>query len=381
MEIKIPFFDLDYGEPEEEAVMSVLRSRWLTMGDRTMEFEKKFAGCIGIKHAFAVSNCTVGLHLANVVLGIREEDEVICPSLSFAATANCIRYVNAAPVFADITSLDDWTLSPAELEARITPRTRAVIVMHYAGFACDMSRISEIASAHDLKIIEDCAHAPGSSYKGKMLGAWGDIACFSFYSNKNLSTGEGGMICTDDDALAGRIKLLRSHAMTSLAYDRHKRDIYTYDVLETGFNYRMDEIRAALGVVQLQKLERNNAKRRELAAQYIRRLSAVSDIHIPFRQYPHVPNYHLFPVLVSGSTDRYGFIDHLRSKGIQTSIHYPPIHLFTAYKEYFRGNPPHLPLTETIGSRVVTLPMHPLLQADQVDYICDNIAGYYGANA
>jgi len=214
---RIPLFDLDYGEEEESAVLAVLRSKWLTMGEVTQKFEQAFADEIGVRHAVAVANGTVALHLACAAAIIEQGDAVIVPALTFVATAAAVRYVGGVPVFADITGPDDLTISPASIESLITPRTRAIMVMHYGGYMCEMQAIMEIARKHGLLVIEDAAHAPGAELDGRKAGAWGLAAGFSFFSNKNLATGEGGMVTTHDDAVAANLRRLRSHGMTTLA--------------------------------------------------------------------------------------------------------------------------------------------------------------------
>ena len=244
---QVPYFDLRLGDEEKQAVMEVLDSNWLTAGPRTEQFEKDFAGALDIEatSAIAVTNCTAALHLAVVALGIGPDDEVICPSLTFVATANAIRYAGATPVFADICSTSDWTMDPDDIERKITPRTRAIIVVHYGGYACNMDRVMEIAERHGLKVIEDAAHALVSEWYGRKLGTIGDAGCFSFFSNKNMTTGEGGMIVTPHPEVADRMRVMRSHGMTKSSYDRFKSHVFGYDVTELGFNFRIDEIRSS----------------------------------------------------------------------------------------------------------------------------------------
>lgn len=218
MNFKIPLFELNFDEAEEKAVIETIRSKWISIGPKTTEFENKFASMLNVKHSIALSNCTVALHLAMKILGIKDGDEVICPSLTFVATVNSIRYVNAIPVFADVKSYDDLTIDPEDIEKKITSKTKAIVVMHYGGFACDMDRIMAIAKKYNLKVIEDSCHGPLSEHQGRKLGTIGDIGCFSFFSNKNISTGEGGMLVTNNPEYFQRAKLLRSHGMTSLSY-------------------------------------------------------------------------------------------------------------------------------------------------------------------
>jgi dTDP-4-amino-4,6-dideoxygalactose transaminase len=366
MTFKIPLADLNYGPEEEEAVLRIIRSRWLTMGGVTQEFEREFAAFTGAKHALALSNATVALHLACLSLGVGPGDEVIVPALTFVASANAVLYTGAEVRFADICGAHDLTVSPADIERQITPRTRAIIVVHYGGYPCFMPRIMEIARHHNLAVIEDAAHAPGARLGGVHLGLWGDAGCFSFFSNKNLSVGEGGMLVTNRDDVAEKVRLLRSHGMTSLTWDRHKGHAHTYDVVDLGYNYRIDEIRSALGLVQLAKLPEGNARRAELTRRYWEMLEGYVDL--PFTNTDGVQavesSYHIFPVLVPVEVNRGKFIDSMKAAGIQTSIHYPPVHRFS----YYRGRYPEvsLPTTEEIAAREVTLPLYPsLLEAEQ----------------
>jgi dTDP-4-amino-4,6-dideoxygalactose transaminase len=372
--LKVPLFDLDYGAEENKAVLRVLRSKWLTMGAETELFEKEFASYIGVKHAIAVSSCTTALHLANIAVGVNPGDEVVCPSLTFVATANAILYAGAKPVFADVISQGDWTLSPDAIKQKITKKTKAILVMHYAGFACDMDKIGRIAEEHQLKIIEDAAHGLGSYYGSRKLGSVGDISCFSFFTNKNVSTGEGGMVCTDNDEYAHEIRLMRSHGMTSLTLDRHKGHVFNYDVVRLGFNYRIGEIQAALGRVQLQKLDAGNKRRIAAADRYKRRLAIHEKIKTPFTERLEGFNYHIFPVLLSPDIDRDDFMKYLREKGIQTSIHYTPVHAFSYYRKIIKNS--NCPITEEIGNHVMTLPMYPTIKDDQIDFVLGHIDKY-----
>lgn len=371
----IPLFDLNFGDEETEAVLRVLQSKWLTMGAETDEFEREFASYIGIKHAIATTNCTTALHLANIAIGLGRGDEVICPSLTFVATLNSILYTGATPVFADISSINDWTLSPEDITKHITSRTKAIMVMHYGGFSCDMDSIRKIAESHNLKIIEDAAHAPGSSYRDKQLGSIGDVSCFSFFSNKNISTGEGGMLCTNDDAYAREARFMRSHGMTTGTVNRYRGHAFTYDVVRHGYNYRMDEIHAAIGRVQLRKLDIGNELRRCSAQYYRLRLSGLApNITIPFQGYEFKPNYHIFPILLKEGIDRYSLMKYLFERGIQTSIHYPPVHLFSYYHHKYGTQ--QLPLTEEIARREVTLPMYPSISKSNIDRVVEHMEAF-----
>ncbi|MBN2548088.1 MAG: DegT/DnrJ/EryC1/StrS family aminotransferase [Anaerolineales bacterium] len=367
MEWRVPLSDLDYGLEEEEAVLAVVRRRWLTMGAVTQEFEEEFARFIGAKHALAVSNATLALHLANLALGIGPGDEVIVPSLTFVATANSVLYTGAEVRFAEILGPGDLNISPADIEKQITPRTKAIQVVHVGGYACNMPAILDIARRYNLVVIEDCAHAPGAYLNGQHLGTWGEAGCFSFFSNKNLSTGEGGMLVTNRDDVAEKVRLLRSHGMTSLTWDRHKGHAYTYDVVGLGFNYRMDEIRSALGLAQLKKLPAGNARRRLITERYWQSLQDIPGVELPFCDSPAQSSYHIFPMLLPEGLGRISFIDNLRAAGVQTSIHYPPVHKFSYYQQRYPGL--SLPVTEAVAGREVTLPLYPGMTDEQVEIV------------
>ncbi len=370
MEWRVPLADLDFDQEEEQAVLSVLRSRWLTMGSITQQFEDEFAKATGVKHALALSNATMALHLACLALGIGIGDEVIVPSLTFVATANAVLYTGAEVRFADIIGPDELNISPTAIENQITTRTKAIIVMHYGGYPCRMAEIRTIADRHGLALIEDAAHAPGAFLDNRALGTWGDVGCFSFFSNKNLSTGEGGMLVTNRDDIAEKVSLLRSHGMTSLTWDRHQGHAYSYDVVDLGYNYRIDEIRSALGRVQLRKLPANNARRKSITETYWQALNG-SGLGLPFRGAPGEPAYHIFPILLPEGADRKAFIDTMRSKGVQTSIHYPPIHKFSYYHRRYSNIA--LPATEAAASREVTLPLYPGMNRQAVDIVLSSV--------
>ena len=377
---KIPLSDIDFTAEESNAVLEVIESGWLTMGAVTGQFEQEFADYTGAKHAIAVANGTAALHLACVAAGIGPGDEVILPSLTFVATANAVRYTGATPIFTDIESEETLNISPEFIEANISERTRAIIVVHYGGYACDMPAIMDIAKEHGLVVIEDAAHAIGSSLEKRMLGTWGQTGCFSFFSNKNMTTGEGGMIVTNDGDLAERLRRLRSHGMTSVTWDRHKGHAWSYDVVALGYNYRLDEIRSALGRVQLSKLDANNSRRRELTSLYREMLEELAPaVEIPFKDHPGVSACHLLPVLLPAGIDRKRFMDKMKEHGIQTSIHYPPIHHFSEFSKVGDFSSRPLPITEKVAAREVSLPLYPMLADEDLAVItqavCDALKG------
>ncbi|MFZ5858221.1 MAG: DegT/DnrJ/EryC1/StrS family aminotransferase [Chloroflexota bacterium] len=372
MQWKIPLSDLDFGSEEQAAVDAVLKSKWLTMGAVTEEFEQAFAAYVGAKHAIAVTNATAGLHLACVAAGLGAGDEAILPSLTFVATANAVRYTGATPVFADIVGVDDFNVSYHAIEKSITDRTRAILVVHYGGYPCDMPSIMGLARERGLKVIEDAAHAVGSELGGIHLGVWGDIGVYSFFSNKNMTTGEGGMVVTNDDGHAQKLRLLRSHGMTSLTWDRHKGHAWSYDVVDLGYNYRIDEIRAALGKVQLVKLPANNEKRRHLTDVYRDAMQELTPrVTIPFAHHAGTSAAHLLPALLPSGTDRSAFMEGMKAQGVQTSIHYPPIHTFTAYHGMAQTS---LSNTDEVAAREVTLPLYPAMKEEDVFFVVKAIA-------
>ncbi len=351
--------ELDFGSEEIQRVVDVLESEWLTMGPETEAFEVAFARFLDVKHAIAVTNGTAALHLAHHVMDIGPGDEVIVPSLTFIATANSVLYTGATPVFSDVTGTHDFNIDPDDIERRITPRTKGIAVLHYAGYPADMDRIQSIARRHGLYVVEDAAHAPGSMYKGRKLGTIGDVGCFSFFPNKNMSTGEGGLVVTNDDRLAERIRRARSHSMTSLTWDRVRGHANSYDVLDLGFNYRIDEVRAAMGHAQLERLESNNNRRKVLMEKYLTGLLECSMIKVPFEPADGTFAFHLCPLLLAEEVDRAVFMSGMKERGIQTSIHYPPVHLFSYYIDRFGFQEGMLPVTEMITGREVTLPLYP----------------------
>lgn len=368
MDWKVTICEPTLDNNELEAVVKVLKSGWLTMGEVTKRFEADFAAALNVKHCFAVANGTAALHMANMALGIGPGDEVICPALTFVATANATRYAGAEVVFADSLSQHDLSIDPEQIEKLITKRTKAITVVHYAGFGCDMDAIMAIAAKHGLKVIEDSAHAilARQPYANGMasLGSIGDIGCFSFFSNKNMMTGEGGMVVTNDDALADKLRLMRSHGMTTLTLERHKGHSSGYDVQGLGYNYRIDEIRSAIGIEQLKKLPSNNVIRRKLIALYFNLLSPNPNVILPYKQRNlEQATPHIMSIMLK---DRYIEIrDAMKAKGIQTSKHYDLIPTFSAFANYkFSSNIEHV-------AKLMTLPLHPLMTEQDVAYVCE----------
>ena len=356
------------GPEEKTALCDVVDSGWITMGQKVREFEAAFAALHQAEDCVAVSSCTAALHLILHALNIGPGDEVLVPSLTFVATANCVLYVGATPVFVDIESLDVPILSIEDAEAKVTPRTKAVILVHFGGYLANRDAWQAFARRRGLLLIEDAAHAPGQIE----VGSYGVAAAFSFYGNKNMTTAEGGAVITRDRALLEKIRQMRGHGMTSGTRERLDSRNPLYDVTMLGFNYRMDEFRAAVGLAQLRRLKSWNDARGRLTELY-RRLIALfcPQVIVPFS--PVRPStHHIMAILLPDAEMRAVVIDQLRDAGVQTTIHYPPVHRLSFFQERYRGTV--LPLTEEFARRELTLPLHPKLDVDMVEAIVRQLA-------
>jgi len=367
--MNIPLFDLNFGSEEVDAVADTIRSNWISMGEKTSKFETVFSDMLGCKYAIALSNCTVALHLALLAVGVGSGDEVIVPSLTFVASVNAIKYCGATPVFCDITDYENLNIDPQKVEKRVTEKTKAILVVHFAGFPCAMDELLDIASRFDLAIVEDACHGPLSEYKEKKLGTIGDVGCFSFYSNKNISTGEGGMLVTNNDHIHSKVKLIRSHGMTSSSFDRAKGHTTSYDVVDLGYNYRIDDMRSTLGLIQLKRLNEDliiRAKKRRLYNELLSRLD--NYMYIPFKDNSNfVSNYIMPIVLKNANADiRESVRGYLAQNGIQTSVHYPAVHRFQIYSNHDTS----LPITEYVSDCEMTLPMYSRLKDEEIEFIC-----------
>jgi dTDP-4-amino-4,6-dideoxygalactose transaminase len=374
-EWRVPLSDLLVDAELIETAQETLASGWWSMGPRVGELEDQFAVFTGAKHALAVSNGTAALHLALLALGCGVGDEVVLPSLNFVAAANTVTRVGATPVFCDVLGPRDLNLDPDDLAAAIGPRTKAVVLLHYAGYACDLPAVLAVAEQRGVSVIEDAAHAPGSSLGGRALGTFGVVGCFSFFSNKNLPVGEGGMVVTQDDEVAARLRSLRSHGMTTLTWQRHRGHASSYDVVDAGLNYRLDEVRAALALIQLRRLEDANAARRRLSARYRELLDPVDGVSVAFDAADHEhSSHHLAVAVLAPEVDRDDARMALQSARVQTSVHYPPIHRFSYYAELGRRRP--LPVTDDVSGRIVTLPLFPHMTEEQVELVTESLADH-----
>ncbi len=370
---KVPLADLDLDDEERRAVLRVLDSGWLTMGEATRALEDAFAAYLGAPYAVAVSSGTAALHVAGRLIGLGPGDEVLVPSLTFVASVNAIVYTGARPVFVDVSSLDDWTIDPDDARKKITPATRAIFPVHYGGFLCDMDALQALAREHGLAIVEDAAHVPGARAGGKAAGTFGEAGCFSFFTNKNMTSAEGGMVVVSQAEQAERARRLRSHGMTTVTWQRHAGHASSYDVLDLGYNYRITDLHAAIGLAQLRKLDRNNARRRATARLYAERLRGLPGLAMPFSHPRGDPTHHIFPILLDERVNRRAFMEGMRGRAIQTSIHYPPVHLFTWYRQQYGTGPGLLPVTEAIGRRMVTLPLYPSMGDDTLAYVVEAV--------
>jgi dTDP-4-amino-4,6-dideoxygalactose transaminase len=373
MSWRVPLFQPDFGPAELEAVQIPVREGWLTMGHCTERLEAALCELTGSAHAVAVNSCTAALHLSLLACGVGPGDEVLCPTLTFVATANAVRYVGATPVFCESVGPGNLNLDPEDVRAKLTRRTKAILVVHFAGYPADMPRILALAKEHDLIVVEDCAHALVSRLHGRACGAWGDCGCFSFFSNKNATCGEGGAITTQDAGLAARLKRLRSHGMTSMTLDRHEGRAFSYDVVDLGHNYRLDEIRSSLLLAQLRRLGGFLEARRGHVEQYARRLGGAG-VTVPDFDWPRLRRpgdavgHHILPVVLPPSADRTRVMAALRERGVQSSVHYPPVHQFTSFRD--GSGATRLPRTEALAARELTLPLYPSMSEGQVDYVC-----------
>lgn len=376
MMFQIPLSETTLGEEEVEAAARVLRSKWLTMGEEVSAFEAEFAAALGARHAIAVNNGTAALEMAIGALGLEPGDEVLMPSITFVACLNAVRRLGLRPVLVDVTSEDDWTISISDLVQRLSKKARLIIAMPHGGFCPDMEALVAVCEEYGTYLLEDACHAPLANFGGTPIGNFGYAACWSFFGNKNMTTGEGGMITTNSESLAAEFRLMRSHGITHSTWDRARGHASRYDVAMAGTNERMDEVRAAIGRVQLRKLPAATEARARAAKVLRKALDArtIPGLVIPYRQPRGVPAHHLSCVLLPEATDRDAVMESMKEAGIQTSVHYPPLDSFQSTREMFVGAPA-LPVTRRIENRILTLPLFPGLSPQQCEQIADALAG------
>jgi len=349
------------GEPEIEEVVDSLRSGWITTGPKVNRFEREFAAYVSVKHAIAVSSCTAALHASLAALDIGPGDEVIVPTLTFCATANVVVHLGATPVIVDVDR--NFHMSPEAAYRAISPRTKAIIPVHYGGQACDLSEILAIADAHGIPVVEDAAHAAGADYDGCRIGSHSCAVCFSFYPIKNMTTGEGGMITTNDDEFAARVRLLSLHGMSRDAWKRYtEAGSWYYEVLEPGYKYNMTDIQAALGLHQLRRLDGFIQRRQEIAGMYDEAFAKTREIGLPPRLPGRNHTFHLYPIRLQLSLltlNRSEFIEELRARNIGSSVHFIPLHRHPFYRERYGYQPEQFPVAEEIYRGLLSLPLYP----------------------
>ena len=374
-EMEVPFFIPWITKEDRKAVLKALESRWLTGGPRAIEFEKLFADYVGVKYAVSVSSCTAALHLAMRALNIGPGDEVIVPVFTFAATANAPLFCGAKPVFADIDE-KTFNISPTDIINKITNKTKAIIVVHYAGQPCDMKEIIEVAEDYKLLVVEDCAHALGAEYMKEKTGSLGVIGCFSFYPTKIITTLEGGMVTTNDANIARKIRLLREHGIAKVALEREKEATWFYDVEDLGYNYRLNEVQAALGISQLRRIEDINRRRIEAANYYTEKLNETVGIIPPYEKGDRTHVYHLYVIRVikeKFGMNRDELFNKLSRKGIGMSVHYTPLHLLTFYRKTLHHKVEEFPVADQVHKEVLSLPLFPTLTKSQIDHVTQEL--------
>jgi perosamine synthetase len=379
----LPFFVNSLAQRDIDAVVECLRSGWLTTGPRTREFERRFAEKAGAKEAVAVTSCTAAMHLSLEACGVGPGDEVIVPTLTFVATAQATLYCGATPVLVDCRK-DDLTIDVEAIQAALTPRTRAIMPMHYGGHPCDQDAIAQIAAANGLAVVEDAAHAVGGRYKGRAIGSAKDAVCFSFHATKPLTTGEGGMVTTADAALAQKIRLARLHAIRRDVWTRtNTADPWLYDVEGLGHKYNMPDILAALGLAQLDSLESDLRQRTEIAERYRRAFVRRDDLRLQSIRGDVVHAHHLFPVLLNIEAlrlDRDQVMREMHASGVSTSLHYRPLHLFPGFAALCRIGPKCGQASEWVYERLITLPLYSRLSDQDVDRVCETLIGVLTRN-
>jgi len=367
----LPYGRQSVDEEDIEAVVKVLRSDWLTTGPKVVEFEEAFASYVGAKHAVAVSSGTAALHAAAFACGLGRGDEVITTPLTFAATANCVLYQQADPVFADVRS-DTLNLDPQQVRAKVTRRTRALIPVDYTGQPADMDEMAAIAEQHGLIVVEDAAHAPGAKYRGRRVGTLATMTVFSMHPVKHITTGEGGVVTTDDSILAKQLRLFRNHGLNSDAQERQEKGVWFYEMVALGYNYRLTDIQCALGLSQIEKADHRLERRRAIAARYREAFRLLPEIELPFVPSDCEPAWHLFVILLNVEKLRVGRAEvfrALRAENIGVNVHYVPV----PWHPYYRNlgyEPGNWPVAERAYERMLSLPIFPTMSdADVSDVI------------
>jgi dTDP-4-amino-4,6-dideoxygalactose transaminase len=372
----IPFHAASVGEDEAQAAADVIRSGWLTMGPKTIEFEQNFASYVGARHAIAVSSCTAALHLALEAVGLQPGDEVLVPTTTFTATAEVVVYFKAIPVLVDVDPIT-LCIDPEEARKKITSRTRAILPVHFAGQPCDMDRIQELADRHNLRVIEDAAHALPASFRGTPVGAISKLTAFSFYATKTLTTGEGGMVTTNDDELAARMKIMRLHGIGQDAWRRYSVEgSWYYEVKAAGFKYNLTDIQSAIGIVQLSKCTELRTLRERIAKQYTEALSQCEEVQTPTVLADRESAWHLYVLRLNLdllTIGRSEVVEQLKQKGVGTSVHFIPLHMHPYYRDAYHHCHESFPVALREYYRSFSLPIFPGMSPDQVDYVIEQV--------
>jgi dTDP-4-amino-4,6-dideoxygalactose transaminase len=371
----VPFHRPYITDDEINAAADSIRNGWLTMGKKTIDFETRFREYLGSPYAVSVNSCTAALHLALYVIGLKAGDEVIIPTVTFASSAEVVRYFDAIPVFVDVER-NTHLINTTKIEEKITPRTKAIMPVHFAGQPCDMDEIMGIAKKHNLFVIEDAAHSFPAKYKGKQIGTIGDITCFSFYATKTLATGEGGMIATASGEWADKTSRLRLHGITKDAWKRYTAEgSWEYDVTDAGFKYNTTDIASAIGLEQLKKADWMNGKRRQIAQIYDGFFGSRDDLVTYTIRSDRESARHLYPLKIVPETlsiDRNSFIEKLKQKGVLTSVHFIPLYRFTYYKQ-FAAPVEEYPDSEWIFNRVISLPIFPGMSEAEISHVAESV--------
>jgi perosamine synthetase len=375
-EVSVPFHRASVGQEEADAVSQVIRSGWMTMGPKTFEFEKEFAKYVGAQHAVAVSTGTAALHLALEAAGVRPGDEVLLPTTTFTATAEAVTYVGGRPVLVDIDSAT-MNIDPEDAARRVTPKTKAIIPVHIGGLPCDMDEIHALARDHNLRVIEDAAHALPSSYFGKRVGQISEFTCFSFYATKTLTTGEGGMVTTDNSQAADRMRLMRLHGIERDAWKRYRNDgSWSYQVLEAGFKYNLTDFQSAIGLVQLAKCDAMTQARECIAQRYTDAFSRCDELIVPAILADRSSSWHLYVLRVrlnSLKKDRNEFIEALRRRGVACSVHFIPLHLQPYYQRAYGYQLGDFPHAEEEYHACISLPIYPDMTEIELNYVINAV--------
>jgi len=378
----LPYCLPEIGPEEIEEVVDSLRSGWITTGPKVKKFEEQFAEYLGIEHAIAVNSCTAALHISLAALGVGPRDEVIVPTLTFCATANVVAHLGARPVIVDID--EHYQISLEAVERAITPQTKAIIPVHYAGQAADLDEISALARAHRIPIIEDAAHAAGTEYQGRKIGNHGNTAAFSFYATKNMTSGEGGMITTNDSELAAKMRRLALHGMSRDAWKRYTQaGSWYYEILEPGYKDNMTDLAASIGLHQLRKLDRFNQRRQDLARRYDRAFAPLECFKLmgPRANRNHV--YHLYPIEVIPGTlaiNRDQIIETLKEMNIGTSVHFIPLHRHPYYRDIHGYRADQFPMAERVFENLLSLPLYPKMSDSDADEVMEAVITVVLAN-